>query len=118
MGHASAQQRKRVSADSDGEKMHLVNIANEVSERRDICRASDEAPHVPITGTSAVLMFTEKLQVDSLFLGGLIALRAMDVFSKYPHPRSGAPEKSSGSLGCVLRIADWRFWAARVYSDG
>ena len=47
-GHASAQQLKRVSVHSGGEIMHLVNIADEVLQQRDICRPFEKAPHVPI----------------------------------------------------------------------
>ena len=52
-------------------------------EQCEVCRAFDKAPHAPIGGTSTVAMFNGKLQADLLFLGVLIALRAIDLSSKH-----------------------------------
>ena len=82
-GHASTQQMKRVLADSEGGNLHLVASANEELAQREVCQAFDRAPHVPAAGTSIVAMLSEKLLADLLFLGDIIALRLMDVFSKY-----------------------------------
>ena len=82
-GHASEQQLKRVPADSDRDNAHLLTCADEVSERREVCRAFDEAPRAPAAGTSAVAMFNEKLQVGLLLVGDIIAAHVMDVSSKY-----------------------------------
>ena len=82
-GRSSAQQIKRILVDSEGKNLHLLWRVDEASERRDVCRASRRAPHVPIAGTSTVSTFKNKMQVDLLFLGDIIVLRVMDVFSKY-----------------------------------
>ena len=55
-GHASARQLKRVLVDLDGQNMHLADSVDEVSERCEVCRSCDKAPHVPIAGTTAVSM--------------------------------------------------------------
>ena len=81
-GHASATQLKRVLVDSDGGTSHLANYVDDVLGNCDVCTAFDKAPHVPIAGTSAVLMFNEKAQVDLLFLGDPIVAHAMHVISK------------------------------------
>ena len=70
--NAATQRLKRVLVDPNGGKMHLVNCAGEVPEHCEVCRASDKAPHVPRTGTSAVSPFNEELRADLLFLGDLI----------------------------------------------
>ena len=82
-GLASANQLKRVLVDSDGGMSHLANYAVGVLGNCDVCRAFEEAPHVPTAGASAVPMFNEKAQVDLAFLGDLIRAHAMDVFPKY-----------------------------------
>ena len=38
---------------------------------------------MPVAGASTAFMFNEKLQVDPLLFGDIIALRATGVFSKY-----------------------------------
>ena len=81
-GHAPAPQPKRVLVDSEGGHSHFVNFADEVLEHCDVCRAFDMAPHGPTAGTSTVWMFNEMAQAGLLFLGDLVALRAMDMFSK------------------------------------
>ena len=43
----------------------------------------DSVPLAPIAGTATVHMFNEKMQVGLLFLGDIVALRVIDVFSKY-----------------------------------
>ena len=56
---------------------------DEVLERCDVCRSFAKAPHDPIAGASTVSMFNGKAQAGLPFLGDIIALRAMDMFSKY-----------------------------------
>ena len=82
-GHASAQQLRRVSADSEDGNPRLVNFVGDVREHCETCRASGKAPHVPLAGTSTASMLNEKAQADLLFLGDIIALREMDKFPKY-----------------------------------
>ena len=83
-GHASAPQLKRVFVNSAGEDMHSANYVDEASGHCEDCRGSDGAPHVPIARTSAVSTSIEISQVDLLFLGDLIAMRATNVSPKYP----------------------------------
>ena len=61
---ASAQQLKRVLANSDGGNVQLLACADEVSGQPEVCRASDEAPRVPIAGASAGSMFSDKLLAE------------------------------------------------------
>ena len=82
-GHASAQQIKRILVDAEGDNVSLLRHVEEVVNQCDVRKAFDKAPHTPIAGTSTVAMFNKKLQVDLLFLGDLIVLRSMGVFSKY-----------------------------------
>ena len=69
-------------ADSGGGNSHLVDFVDDVLERGDVCRAFDQAPHVPHAGDSVGSMFNAKAQVDLLFLDDLLASHAMDMFSK------------------------------------
>ena len=62
--------------------MRPLTCVDEVSQQRVVCRAFDEAPHVPVAGASMVPMFNEKLRAGIFFQGDLIALHVMDVFSK------------------------------------
>ena len=70
--------------ESDGGAMGSVNSVDEVLEHCQVCGAFEEAPRIPIAGTSAALASNEKLRVDLLFLAGAIALHAANVSSKYP----------------------------------
>ena len=81
-GHASAQQMRRASVDSDWEKIHFANLADAVLGQGEARRAFGAAPPTRIEGTSTVSMSSEQLHVDPLFLDGIVALRATDVFSK------------------------------------
>ena len=91
--------------------MHLRTCVDEVSEQRDICRAVDMAPHVPIAGAAAVSTFYEKLQADLLFPDDLFASNAIVAFPSFPFSfplgrriarKCGAPFVIRGP-GCLLR---------------
>ena len=82
-GHASATQLERVLVDSDGGISQLANHVDRVLETPAVCRAFDKAPQIQIAGTTTLSAFNEKVQVDLLFLGDLIVMHAIDVFSKY-----------------------------------
>ena len=69
--------------DAEGDTQSLIQHVDEVASQRDTCKAFEKAPHIPISGTSTVSMFNERLQMDLLFLDDIIALHIMDVFSKY-----------------------------------
>ena len=99
-------------------------------EHCDVCRAFDEAPHVPIAGTSTVSTFNEKVQVDLLCLDDLILLRAMDMFSKYSLPPPVQPKNpqevwdaSCGSyLGTFgppecIRMDEGDEWKNKIWID-
>ena len=98
-GHASAQQIKRVSVESEGGNLHLSHHVGEELEDCDLRQAVDRAPHVPTDGTSLAFMFNEKLRFGPLFLGCIIALHVMDVSSKFSSPppaRSRNPQEVWG----------------------
>ena len=63
--------------------MHLPTCVDEVLKQREVCQAFGKAPHAPVAGIPTVNVFNEKLQADLLFLVDIIALRIMNVFSKY-----------------------------------
>ena len=73
-GHVSARESRRVFVDLYAENVYLANYVNEVLWPCEVCRALDTAPHVPIAGTLAILMFSKKSQTDLLFLGDTIAI--------------------------------------------
>ena len=100
MGHASATQIKRVLVDAEEDTQSLIQHVDDVVSLRDTCKAFEEAPHIPISGTSSVSMFDVRLQMDLLFLGDIVGLQIMDVFSKYPiltHVRSKNPREVWGA---------------------
>ena len=79
-------------------------------EHCEVRRASDRAPHGPTAGTPTVSTVYEKLQIDLLFLGDMVALRVMDVSSKFSFltpVRSESLQKASGALSS-LRIGIFR----------
>ena len=95
-GHASAQQLKRVLMDPEGDNMHLIACADEVSVRREFREAFEKAPRAPVAGTSTVVLFTEKLQVDLVFSDDIIALHVIDAFpmdSIIIPVRAGSPQE-------------------------
>ena len=61
----------------------MSKYLDEASGQCDICKALDEAPHVPILGTFAAPAFDGKLQVGLPFFNDAIAPHAMGVFPKY-----------------------------------
>ena len=113
-GHASATQLERVLVDSAGGMSHLVNQVGQVPETCDVCRALDKAPHIPMAGTTTVSAFNEKVQVDFLFLGDLIVVHAMDVFSK----NSLLHLAQSGNLERILHGMVGGLRSFEVHSDG
>ena len=68
--------------DSDRGNMHVANHAGSVLGQHDARLAVTKAPHVLVAGVPTASMFNDKLQVDLLFLGDLIALHTADVFSE------------------------------------
>ena len=82
-GRAPDHQLLRDSADSVGKSVNLAPYVDEVLEQREIRRAFDQSPHIPIAATSTESMSRGELEADLLILGDAIALRAVDVFSKY-----------------------------------
>ena len=63
--------------------MHSLIHVDEVLEQCELRRPSEKAPHVPVAGTPTASIPNEELQEDLLFLGGIPALHATDVFSRY-----------------------------------
>ena len=59
--------------------MHLLNYVDEALEHCEVCRAY----HVPNVGTSTGPMFSEKLQLDLIFLDDSSALNVIYACSKY-----------------------------------
>ena len=82
-GRTSAQQVRRVSADSDGDNVHLLTRVDDVSEQLEVRRVFDKATRDPAAGASTVVLFKEKLQVDLASSGDIIAVNATDASSKY-----------------------------------
>ena len=51
-GHASAQQLKRESVDSERDHMHLIICVDEVLAQCEVSQTLEKAPRVPAVGTS------------------------------------------------------------------
>ena len=66
-GHESARQARRASVDPEGDNLHQPRRVGEVLGRCEVCRAFDEAPHVPVAGTSTASMFNETAHVNPPF---------------------------------------------------
>ena len=62
--------------------------ADAAAGRREVSREADEAPRLPVAGTSVVSSFNEKVYVDLLFLDDVIALSDVGPVSKYLHVAS------------------------------
>ena len=75
---ASARQFERVFSGWGGKYQELLDRLDEV-----VCQAFEKAPHLPVAGTSSAMPLNEKLQVYLLVLDETVALRAMDMCSKY-----------------------------------
>ena len=84
-------------ADSDGETMGQLSSADEVRRRREIRRAYEKAPHLPIAGTSSVSPLNENPQLHLLCSGAATALRAMDSSPLVPARSKGPPEVRDAS---------------------
>ena len=95
-GHVSGTQFKRVLVDAEGDTQSLLQHVDGVGSQCDTCKAFDKAPHIPISGTSTVSMFNERLQMDLLFLDDIIAWHIMDVFSKYSFLTRVRPKNPQG----------------------
>ena len=105
-GHASAKQIKRVLLVAEGDTQSLTQHLDDVVSQRDACKAFEKAPHIPISGTSSVSMRNERLHMDLLVLGYIIALHIMDVFSIYSilaRARSKIPQEIWGAFRCLWR---------------
>ena len=82
-GLESAEQKKRELVNSDGDNLHPLQHADDVSEHYMVFRAADRAPDLPVAGTSTVFTFNEEPQVGPLLLGDIPALHFTDVPPKY-----------------------------------
>ena len=69
--------------DAEGDTQYLVQHVGDVVAQCDVRKAFEKAPHIPISGTSSASTSNERLQMDLLFLGDIIALHSVGVFSKY-----------------------------------
>ena len=105
-GHASAQQLGRALEDSDGGNMHLLTCVDEVLGHCAVRRAFEKAPHVSIAGSSSVATSNEKLRTDLLFLDDILALRTMNIFSKYSLRKPERSKTPPARMGCLLQFAD------------
>ena len=94
----------------------LIHV-NEVLELREVCRAFDKVPDVPIAGTSAVSMFNEKLQADPYF-GRSFCLARDGRFLQVLPLDARAFEESPGGLGRPSTYADQGFWPTSGQPDG
>ena len=92
--HASAHQLRRVLVGADGNAQGLLGCVDEVLQQCEVA------------GNPSVSSFNEKLQVDLLSLDDMTAIRATDVYSKYPlaQARSNNPLEVRGAF-CESRTA-------------
>ena len=96
----------------------MVACADEVLVQCDVSRASDEAPHDPVAGTSTAATSDGKLQVDLSLSADIIASRMMVVFFEYSlliPVRTKNPREARGAL---LRLADRGFRSSDGHPNG
>ena len=74
---------KRISVDAQGAKHRLSDWVGGAASRCEVCQTSGKMPNLPVAGTSSAPSF-DGTQAGPLLLGNVIALRAMDVYPKYP----------------------------------
>ena len=102
--------------------MGSAHCVDEVLEHCYACGAFEEAPRIPIAGTSAALASNEKLRAALLFLAGAIALHAADVSSRcsgaYSSLDPGALKKLECAAGRFPQLANWNFRRAEMHSNG
>ena len=99
-GHASARQLRRVLVGLGEETVGSINVEDGAIPRCGVCRALDKTSNLPIAGTTSAPPLYEKLQVELPFLVGILALRAMDMYSKYSllmPVRAGNPSEARGA---------------------
>ena len=70
--------------DADGAGVTVLTVAGSGVGECDVRATFGEAPRLPLAGTSLASAFNEKVQADLLFLGSLIAIHSMDLFSRRP----------------------------------
>ena len=82
-GHASASRLKRILTDAAGLGATALQVGDAVAGECDVCVALDEAPQLPVAGTSWAPAFDEEGRADLLFLVYMITFHAMDLFSRF-----------------------------------
>ena len=81
-GYASAANPKRALADAENETTAALKVAGKVADPREVCRASEKAPRVPIAEAHAASPFNRKAQLDFLSPGDVLKSHAIDLLSK------------------------------------
>ena len=74
---------KLIMTDADGAGATVLKAVDFAADLCGVCAALEKAPNLPVAGTSLAPSFNAKVQADLLFLGNVIALHAMDLYSKY-----------------------------------
>ena len=93
--------------ENDGKAGGLIPLVDDAVRGCEICRAFDAAPTIPVASTSTASSSNEKVRVVLLFLGDLVALHLLDLFSRCPllvPVRSKRPEEVWDTF-CTSRIA-------------
>ena len=101
--------------DSDRGNLHLLTCVDEVLEQCEVRRAFGKAPRAPFAGAATVAMFNENLHVDLLSSDDIVAMQAMDVFSKNS-PLIPVGTKNPQEGGAPLAIRGLGFSAHRSAS--
>ena len=81
-GHASAQQLRRILVDAHRASEPAPDVTGEAVTQCDMRQASDKAPRLLAAGATLVSATDENAQDGLPPLGNVIALRAMDLYSK------------------------------------
>ena len=88
--------------DAEEANIRLLDFVYFAVDQCEVCWAFGKAHRLAVAGASSVSSFCGKLQGDLLFLGDVVALRAMDVRTTVPLPARVRPESPHGSSGTVL----------------
>ena len=107
---------RRISVGAGDVGNTALKVADEAAAQRDACMACDKALRLPIGGTPSVSTSNEEVQVDFLFLGGFVTVRARGLFSGYS-PCAVFFVKSFGSPGRQERPLDFCFRQALLFPD-
>ena len=117
-GRAAASQIKRILTDAGRLGTNVLKVDVPAVRERKACVAFGKAPRLPAAGTSVASAINGKVQVGLLFLGNLITLHSMGLFSCYSLSVTAPSKKTDGGMGCLCGLLDYGIWKAGLPVNG